>query len=68
VLPAIFGNVLGHWGKHVAEILPGQAGAAFINIVPDGYSLRPWPGLPVMLCWVFVLTAIAAIGLLRRDA
>jgi ABC-2 type transport system permease protein len=68
VLPAILGNVLGHWGKHVAEVLPGQAGAAFINIVPDGYSLRPWPGLLVMILWVIVLTAIAAIGLLRRDA
>jgi hypothetical protein len=49
-------------------VLPGQAGAAFINIIPDGYSLRPWPGLLVMILWVIVLTAIAAVGLLRRDA
>lgn len=68
VLPGIFGNVLGHWGKHVAEVLPGQAGAAFISIIPDGYSLRPVPGLLVMLAWVAVLTAIAAGCLRRRDA
>lgn len=68
VLPAVFGNVLGHWGKHVAEILPGQAGSAFISIVPDGYSLRPGPGLGVMVLWVMLLTAIAAVTLVRRDA
>jgi ABC-2 type transport system permease protein len=68
VIPAIFGSVLGHWGKHVAEVLPGQAGSAFITIIPDGYSLRPWPGLLVMMLWVVALTAIAALSLLRRDA
>ncbi|MBV9485442.1 MAG: hypothetical protein JO246_05245 [Frankiaceae bacterium] len=68
VLPGILGNVVGHWGKYVAEVLPGQAGAAFISIVPEGYSLRPWPGLFVMILWAGLLTAAAAYSLHRRDA
>ena len=41
VVPVLFGNVLGDWGKHVAEFLPSQAGGAFITIIPDGLSLQP---------------------------
>jgi ABC-type transport system involved in multi-copper enzyme maturation permease subunit len=68
VLPGIFGSVLGHWGKHVAEVLPSSAGGAFIDILPDGYALRPWPGIIVMAAWVVLLTGIAMVQLRRRDA
>jgi ABC-type transport system involved in multi-copper enzyme maturation permease subunit len=68
VAPGIFGNVLGHWGKHVSEVLPSPAGGAFISILPDGYALRPWPGIIVMGAWVVVLTGIAMVQLRRRDA
>jgi hypothetical protein len=68
VLPGIFGNVLGHWGKVVSEVLPSSAGAAFINTIPDGFALRPWPGLAVMVAWLAFFLAVAAILLRRRDA
>jgi hypothetical protein len=68
VIPVIFGSVLGQWGKDVAEYLPSQAGSAFINIIPDGQSLNPWPGLGVMALWVVGFVAVAVVVLRRRDA
>ena len=68
VIPVLFGNVLGHWGKQVAKFLPSQAGGAFISILPDGPSLHPWVGLGVMAAWMVVLVAVAVVTLLRRDA
>ena len=68
VLPGIFGSVLGHWGKVVSEVLPSSTGAAFINTIPDGYALRPWPGLMVMIGWLLLFLAVAATLLRRRDA
>jgi ABC-2 type transport system permease protein len=67
VMPLLFGQVLGTWGKHVAEVLPAQAGSAFITIIPDGYSLRPWPGIAVMMAWLVLFTAAALITLRHRD-
>ena len=49
VLPAIFGNVLGTWGKHIAEYLPSTAGASFSTTLHEPPSLAPWPGLAVMV-------------------
>jgi hypothetical protein len=68
VVPVIFGNVLGNWGKHVAEYLPSQAGAAFISIIPDGLSTTPWTGIIIMAAWVVAFTAVAAVVLRRGDA
>jgi ABC-2 type transport system permease protein len=68
VVPVIFGNILGEWGKHVAEYLPSQAGSAFINTIPDGLSLHPWTGLGVMAIWVVGFVTVAAVLLPRRDA
>jgi ABC-2 type transport system permease protein len=67
VIPVIFGEVLGNWGKHVAEVLPSQAGAAFINTIPDTPSLGPWVGILVMAGWAVVFLAIALITVRRRD-
>jgi hypothetical protein len=67
VIPVLFSQVFGTWGKHVAEVLPAQAGSAFITIIPDGYSLRPWPGLAVMLAWIALASAAALVTLHRRD-
>jgi hypothetical protein len=67
VLPVIFGNVLGHWGKHVAEYLPSQAGAAFISIIPEGLSTSPWVGLGVMAGWVVAFLAVAVAALRSGD-
>ena len=69
VLPVLFGDALGNWGKEVAQCLPGQAGASFSTSIPESsYSLSPWVGLLVLAGWVAVALAIAAGVLRRRDA
>lgn len=69
VLPVLFGDALGNWGKEVAQFLPGQAGASFSTSIPESsYSLSPWVGLLVLAGWVAVALAIAAGVLRRRDA
>ena len=67
VLPAIFGNVLGTWGKHVAEYMPSSAGASFSTSLQEPPSLAPWPGLAVMVAWVMALFVVAALSLRNRD-
>jgi ABC-2 type transport system permease protein len=70
VLPVLFGDALGNWGKEVAQFLPSQAGASFSTSIPEtpAYSLSPWVGLLVLAGWVAVALAVAAGVLRRRDA
>jgi ABC-type transport system involved in multi-copper enzyme maturation permease subunit len=69
VLPLLFGEALGNWGKQVAQFLPDQAGASFSTSIPESsYSLSPWVGLLVLVGWAAVALAIAAGVLRRRDA
>ena len=68
VVPLLVGNVLGSAGKHIAEYLPTNAGAAFSTSVPDGLSLHAVPGLLVMIAWVVAALVVAATVLTRRDA
>jgi ABC-2 type transport system permease protein len=65
VLPVLFGDALGHWGKHVAEFFPTTAGAAFSNSVPEQPSLSPWIGLGVMAAWA-AISIVAGYWILRR--
>jgi ABC-2 type transport system permease protein len=68
VLPVIFGNVLGTWGKDIAKYMPSQAGGAFVSTLPDGPSLAPFTGFLVLLAWVVVALAAAVLQVRRRDA
>jgi ABC-2 type transport system permease protein len=69
VLPVLFGEALGNWGKDVAQFLPSVAGGSFATSIPESsYSLSPWTGLLVMVAWVVVALAVAADVLRRRDA
>jgi ABC-2 type transport system permease protein len=68
VIPGILGGALGHWGKRVAEVMPSQAGASFINTIRDQPSLHPWPGIALMAGWVVAFLAVAVVTLKRRDA
>ena len=68
VLPIVFGNFLGAWGKNIAEFLPGSAGAAFATSIPESPHLSAWAGLVVLLAWVAILAGVAAVTLRRRDA
>jgi ABC-2 type transport system permease protein len=68
VLPVLFGDALGNWGKNVGKFLPSSAGARFAESIPDGYSLTPWWGLAVIVAWVLLGLAVAVLLLRRRDA
>ena len=68
VLPVLFGNLFGAWGKDVAKILPSQAGAAFATTIPEPPHVSPWAGFFVLLAWVAVGIVAALISLRRRDA
>jgi ABC-2 type transport system permease protein len=67
VVPGVFGNLLGNWGKDIARFLP-SAGESFIHSYTAPRTLAPWTGLAVTVVWVIALTAIAAVQLRRRDA
>ena len=69
IIPVLFGNVLGNWGKHIAQFLPTAAGQSFSTSLPESSpSLSPWVGLAVLVIWAVVAVAIAAVALRRRDA
>jgi ABC-2 type transport system permease protein len=67
ILPVLFGDVLGTWGKDLAQFLPTNAGASFSTSIREPYSLSPWAGLAVMGLWVIAAVAAAAAVLRRRD-
>jgi ABC-type transport system involved in multi-copper enzyme maturation permease subunit len=68
VLPVLFGDALGNWGKNIGKFLPSSAGMRFAESAPDGYTLTPWWGLVVLVGWVVVGLAVAVVLLRRRDA
>jgi ABC-2 type transport system permease protein len=68
VVPILFGSVLGNWGKDVAEIMPSNAGASFVQTIRETHSLAPWTGLGVLAGWAVVGIGVALLQLRRRDA
>lgn len=68
VLPALFGTVLGSWGKDIAKFMPSQAGASFVSTLREPNSISPWTGLSVLALWAALGVAISALELRRRDA
>ena len=68
VVPVIVGNLLGTWGKDIAQFLPTTAGASFSTSLREPHTLTPWTGLAVMVAWAVAGVVIAAIQLRRRDA
>ena len=68
VLPVVFNVVLGQWGKNVYKFLPSGAGSSFFSSPQEPDSLHPWTGLGVLVIWIIVALAAAAVSLRRRDA
>ena len=68
VVPVLFGSALGNWGRHVAQYLPSNAGRSYVSSLSEAPSLAPWTGLAVLVAWVVLALAVAAVLLRRRDA
>jgi ABC-2 type transport system permease protein len=61
ILPASMSN-------NIRPYLPGNAGQAIMNLVPQAHMLAPWVGLGVFAAYAFAAIAGAAVLLVRRDA
>jgi ABC-2 type transport system permease protein len=68
VVPVLFGNVLGNWGKNIAQFLPSEAGRSFVSTIREPYSVTPWAGLALLFGWVLLGLVAATLTLGRRDA
>lgn len=68
ILPVLFGQALGSWGRDVAQYFPSRAGTGFAESIRESYTLTPWAGALVLLAWVVVSVAVAARVLRSRDA
>ena len=68
VIPVLFEQLLGNWGRHVGAYLPTGAGASFSTTVRGPGTLSPWVGLAVMGAWAVVALVLASVQLRRRDA
>lgn len=68
LLPVLFGQLLGSWGKDLVQWLPNSAGQSFITTLLAQHSLSAAAGLAVMLAWVLGALTVAAVLLRRRDA
>jgi len=67
VLPGIFGNVLGNWGKDIAQFFPSEAGRSFVSSLHLPYTLSTWVGFAVLITWVLTGLAASAFSLHQRD-
>jgi hypothetical protein len=56
------------WRDHLLPYLPSNAGAAFFSVHPSPDSLSAGAGLLVLVTWVVVALAAAAVLVTRRDA
>jgi ABC-2 type transport system permease protein len=68
VLPGIGQLLPTSWQSHTLPYLPSNAGSAMYSARPDPTALSPGTGFLVLLIWVTVALAVAALLLKRRDA
>jgi ABC-2 type transport system permease protein len=67
VLPVIFQLIPADWAADVLPYLVSNAGFAMFGSAM-GSPLEPWQGFAVLLGWIVVAIAAAAVLLKRRDA
>jgi ABC-2 type transport system permease protein len=68
VVPGIAAILPASWTNSITPYLPLNAGTAIMNLHHDSSTLAPWTGFAVFAAYVAVLTAFAAVMLVRRDA
>jgi ABC-2 type transport system permease protein len=74
VVESVFALIPLAFFRNVSPYLPSTAGSqvrlpeAFAEATGGGTNLGPWEGYGVMLAWIAVVIAVAAVLLRRRDA
>ena len=68
VAPALSQALPSPWDTDVGKFLPSGAGTALFAVRPKSSILSPGAGLAVLVAYVVVALAAAAIVLTRRDA
>ena len=68
VLPGISAILPSSWGNAIDPYLPLNAGTGLMSLQQGANALAPWTGFAVYVGYVAVLTAAAAVLLVRRDA
>jgi ABC-2 type transport system permease protein len=68
VIPGVGQLLPASWQSHTLPYLPSNAGSAMYSARPDPTALPPSTGLLVLVIWVAVALAVAALLLKRRDA
>jgi ABC-type transport system involved in multi-copper enzyme maturation permease subunit len=68
LLPGL-GSILlpASWREHVLQLLPSNAGSAFMSVQPAPELLSAGAGAAVFAAWIFVPLGVAAVALKRRS-
>jgi ABC-2 type transport system permease protein len=67
VMPVIVFILPESLSNSIRPYLPGNAGQAIMNIVPQAHTLAPWVGLGVFAAYALAAIGCAAVLLVRRD-
>ena len=68
VIPGISAILPSSWSNAIDPYLPLNAGTGLMNLQQGTNALAPWTGFAVYAAYVAVLSATAAVLLVRRDA
>jgi ABC-2 type transport system permease protein len=68
VVPVVVHFLPASWSDAIGKYLPSNAGQGIYSLHQDPTQLDPWTGFAVFLLYAVVALALAAVGLVRRDA
>ncbi|MDT7537337.1 MAG: type transport system permease protein [Actinomycetota bacterium] len=68
VVPVVVHFLPASWSDAIGKYLPSNAGQGIYSLHVDPTQLAPWTGFAVFLLYAVVALALAAVGLVRRDA
>jgi hypothetical protein len=67
ILPLLVVFLPDPWPNRLEKWLPGGAGQAIFHVVPEANRLAPWAGFGVLMAYLAVILAAAALLLRARD-
>jgi ABC-2 type transport system permease protein len=67
VIPPLMNILPSGWNNAISPYLPDAAGRSIFSLHPGSHSLAPWPGFALFAAYTVLVTAVAAVLLVRRD-